>query len=348
MSLPGDIAGWNLTDVVGAFRRESGGRLAVRVPSQDVAVAILDRPRRGRTAVKRPSPLRMAKIRELEALIAKAVPAESCDVLFMRSYKPRGGFRMGPELLPDWLQAVRKLGLTYGWSDPATWTAQTLKGRRVVVLTESNSNAFFSKDFTPELKKALVEYVRGGGSLFLATSQIGTDNVKGLLLRDRDCLGRQFGIAKDGKCGFVRGGAHTVFGDPFQHFSPAADRAEGLTDGVKEVLVNLTCALSFPKIDKRTPSTAFPVASAPVDAAVGAGRPVMAATRFGAGRVFVCGDITAFVPFRIGHAGNAALLFNAFGWLANRPVDAAGREAFARSLFLTETDLKKIKNEENK
>jgi phage terminase large subunit-like protein len=60
------------------------------------------------------------------------------------------------------------------------------------------------------------------------------------------------------------------------------------------------------------------------------------------------GDITAFVPFRIGHAGNAALLFNAFGWLANRPVDAAGREAFARLPFLTEADLRKIKQEENK
>ena len=348
VSLPGDIAGWNVTDVVGAFRRESDGRLAVRVPSQDVAVAIFDRPGRGRTAVKRPSPHRMAKLRELEALISNAVPAESCDVLFMRCYKRRGGFRMGPELLPDWLQAVRKLGLTYGWSDPAKWTAETLKGRRVVVLTESNSNAFFSRDFTPELKKALVEYVRGGGSLFLATCQNGTTNIDGLLLRNPGCLGSAFGIAKDGKCGFVRGGAHTAFGDPFQHFSPVADKTDGMTDGVGEVLVNVTCALAFPNIDNGSPSPAFPVVCAPADAAVGSGRPVMAAARFGSGRVFVCGDITAFVPFRIGHAGNAALLLNAFGWLANRPVDAAGREAFARSPFLTEADLRKIKQEENK
>ena len=113
-----------------------------------------------------------------------------------------------------------------------------------------------------------------------------------------------------------------------------------------EVLVNLTCALAFPKIDAKTPSPAFPVVRAPDDASVGAGRPVMAAARFGAGRVFVCGDLTAFVPFRIGHADNAALLLNAFGWLTNRPVDAAVREAFARSPFLTEADARHIREEE--
>ena len=74
----------------------------------------------------------------------------------------------------------------------------------------------------------------------------------------------------------------------------------------------------------------------------------MAAARFGAGRVFVCGDLTAFVPFRIGHADNAALLLNAFGWLTDRPVNAAAREAFARSLFLTEADARRIYEEERR
>ena len=348
VSLPGDIAGWNVTDVVGAFRRGADGRLAVRVPSQDVAVAIFDRPGCSRTAVKRPSPRRMAKVRELEELLSGAAPAESCDVLFMRCSKPRGGYRMGPEMLPDWLRAVRKLGLTYGWSDPATWTAETLKGRRVVVLTESFSHGYFKRDFTSEFKKALVEYVHGGGALFIATCQSGTVNVDGLLLASPGCLGSAFGVVRDRTCGFVNGGAHTAFGDPFQLVCATAAGAEDLTDGVGKVLVNLTRALSFPKLGKGTPSPAFPVVRTPDDAAVGAGRPVMAAARFGEGRVFVCGDLTAFVPFRIEHADNAALLVNAFGWLANRPVDAARREAFARSLFLTESDLKKIKQEESK
>ena len=329
-------------------RRGYGGRLSVRVPSQDVAVAIFDRPGRRRTAVKRPSPRRMAKMRELEELLAGAAPAESCDVLFMRCSKPRGGYRMGPEMLPDWLRAVKALGLTYGWSDPATWTAETLKGKRLVVLTESNSNVFFRRDFSRELRAALVEYVRGGGALFIATCQNGTVNVDGLLLAYPGCLGSAFGIFRDRTCEFVNGGAHTAFGDPFQLVCPADAGAEDLTDGVGEVLVNLTRALSFPKLGKGTPSPAFPVVRTPDDAAVGAGRPVMAAARFGEGRVFVCGDLTAFVPFRIEHADNAVLLINAFGWLANRPVDAARREAFARSLFLTESDLKKIKQEEYK
>ena len=154
---------------------------------------------------------------------------------------------MGPEMLPDWLRAVRKLGLTYGWSDPAAWTAETLKGRRVVVLTESFSNAYFKRDFTSEFKKALVEYVHGGGALFIATCQSGTVNVDGLLLAYPGCLGSAFGIVRDRTCGFVNGGAHTALGDPFQLVCAAAD-AEGITDGVGEVFVNLTRALSFPKI----------------------------------------------------------------------------------------------------
>ncbi|MBP3404716.1 MAG: hypothetical protein J6N18_01325, partial [Kiritimatiellae bacterium] len=214
--------------------------------------------------------------------------------------------------------------------------------------TESFSNAYFKRDFTSEFKKALVEYVHGGGALFIATCQSGTVNVDGLLLAYPGCLGSAFGIVRDRTCGFVNGGAHTAFSDPFQLVCVAAAGAEDLTDGVGEVLVNLTRALSFPKIDKRTPSAAFPVVRTPNDAAVGAGRPVMAAARFGEGRVFVCGDLTAFVPFRIEHADNAALLINAFGWLVNRPVNAARRGAFARSLFLTESDLKKIKQEEYK
>ena len=348
VSLPEELEDWTVTDVVGRFRRGADGRLEVAVPSQDVAVAILDAPGSRPARVKRPSPHRMAKMGELEALVADAAPAESCDVLFLRNSKPRGGFRMGPELLPDWMRAVKALGLTYGWSDPATWTAETLKGKRAVVLTESNSNAFFKRDFTPELRAALVEYVRGGGALFLATSQTGTTNVDGLLLLAPGGLGLSFGVARDGTCGFVKGGAHTAFGDPFQHLCPTDAGAEGLTDGVREVLVNVTRAISFPKLDAKTktPSPAFPVVRAPEDASVGAGRPVMAAARFGAGRVFVCGDLTAFVPFRIGHANNAALLLNAFGWLLDRPVDAAAREAFARSLFLTEADARRIHAEE--
>ena len=100
-------------------------------------------------------------------------------------------------------------------------------------------------------------------------------------------------------------------------------------------------------LDGGAPSPAFPVVRAPEDAEVGAGLPVMAAARFGAGRVFVCGDLTAFQPFRIEHADNAALLVNAIGWLAGRPADAEARKRFIRSRFLSEADARKINDEED-
>ena len=64
------------------------------------------------------------------------------------------------------------------------------------------------------------------------------------------------------------------------------------------------------------------------------GELAMATVELGRGRVFVSADSMFCQPMRIELADNAALLENAVGWLARRPVTQEMREEFKAGLFI--------------
>ena len=343
VTLPAAVRDWAVTSVVGSFGRAADGRLSVTVPAGDVAVAILDRP--GCARVKPPvvSPLRMRKFDELKAMLGRFVPVERADVLFLRNSSGRGGFRMGAELMPEYVRAAEALGLTCAQSDPKTWTAETLKGKKLVVLAESNSNAFFKYDAKKPFWDMIDAYVREGGAVLVVSAQSGTTNVDGLILRNA----ARYGVQVPWGSPFAQDLKHMAFGDAYQ-FHADAVAASPLCAEVSKVLVGNTRTMSYPKKSRKEPNPprGEPVVVVPDGAETGAGSPVVATAHFGAGRMVFCADALLFQPFRIEHDDNANLLLNAFGWLTGRPVDAALRAAFRKGLYLTEADLRQVAEEE--
>ena len=350
VAIPDALRDWRITNVVGDFRRDSdSGRIAVEVPSQDVAVSILVAPDSQDVFVHKPSSLRKAKLEELQKMVDAAVSPDCAEVLFSRADigRIRQGFRIGPELFPELIRASSAFGCSYGASDPADWTAETLRGRKLVVLTEGNSSAFFYPSrhrFSEENKNALVEYVREGGSLLLAVHSAPSVNVAGRFLQSwDDSLGQRFGVVIDGKLGLAFDAARAPFGDPFQVLTREVEGP--LAEGVGSVQLFQTQRLAFRAFKNGAENLASAVVSAKgVD---GETAPVMAAIPFGKGRVFVCADLMAFQPFRIEHADNAALLVNVFGWLLRKPADDAMRENFRANLFLTERGARDMLSQEH-
>ena len=344
VSLPDGCGDWQVTSVVGTFARGAGGKLSVTVPSGDVAIAILDRPGCERVAVKRVSPVRQRKFDELQAMLGRFVKPEESDVLFLRNSSGRGGFRMGAELLPEYVRAAEALGLKCAQSDPKTWTAETLRGRKLVVLVESNSNAFFKYDGKKAFWDMIEEYVKSGGSVLAVSAQSGTANVDGLVLRNAS----RFGVLVPWGSPFAKvGAAQAVFGDPYQFHADARTESPIVAE-VGRVLTGVTRTMSVPKYSRKNPKPAFgcvPAVTVPADAETCAGGMVAATVEIGAGRMAFFTDALMFQPFRIEHDDNANLLVNTVGWLARRPVDSALRAKFRANLLLTEKDLKTIVRE---
>ena len=344
VALPDGCGDWQVTSVVGTFARGTDGTLSVTVPSGDVAIAILDKPGCERVKTRLVSPLRQRKFDELRAMLGRFVKPEESDVLFLRNSSGRGGFRMGAELLPEYVRAAEALGLKCAQSDPKTWTAETLRGRKLVVLVESNSNAFFKDGAKKPFWDMIDAYVKEGGAVMAVSAQSGTANVDGLILRNSG----RFGVCVPWGTPMVRAAGRSAFGDPFQFH--AEGRAESpLAAEVGKVLVGITRTMSVPKRSKRDPKPTLacvPAVTAPADAESGAGGMVAATVENGAGRMAFFTDALLFQPFRIEHDDNANLLVNTIGWLTERPVDAALRAKFRANLFLTEKDLVSIEQED--
>ena len=231
---------------------------------------------------------------------------------------------MGAESFPYLLERVESFGLTHAASEPATWTPETLKGKKLVVLTEGWSctlerhsvmNASRKDAFVEMIRK----YVEDGGSLMVISDGARTVNVKAFYLK---AFAPVFGV-KPG-WGIVRNDETAAFGDPYQSFGNVPLAPKETLEGVKSVLNYV----HFPLYYGRGTSSA------------------MVAKTYGKGKVYLSSDVMAFQPFRIEHADNAAFLQNLMGWLLNRPVTAADREKFKKNLFLTEEHLKRIAEEE--
>ena len=323
VTLPAKYRKWRLTPVTGSFRRGKNGKILTTVDSQDVAVAFLTAPGAEVPRIRRPSPLRK-KIFDKVLALNRHVTVDKADVLFPKYVEPRDQRAMGAESFPYLLDRVESFGLKHAASEPATWTAETLKGKKLVVLTEGWSctlerysvmNASRKDAFVEMIRK----YVEDGGSLMVISDGARTANVKAFYLK---AFAPVFGVTPG--WGIVRDDAKTAFGDPYQSFGNVPLAPKETLEGVKSVLNYV----HFPLYYGKGTSSA------------------MVAKTYGKGKVYLSSDVMAFQPFRIEHADNAAFLQNLMGWLLDRPVTAADREKFKKNLFLTEKHLKRIAEEE--
>ena len=323
IGVPEKFRSWSITPVVGEFRRGPRGAIFAKVDSQDVAVALLTAPGAKAPRMRRPSPLRM-KIFDKVLALNNHAPVETADTLFPKYVEPRDQRAMGAESFPYLLERVESFGLTHAASEPATWTDQTLKGKKLVVLTEGWACTLDRYGvMSPSRKEAFVEmirrYVENGGSLMVISDGARTANVKAHYVKE---FAPVFGL----RAGWdiVRNNATAAFGDPYQSVGEKPIAPSEVLEGVSSVLNYV----HFPIFAGRGKSSA------------------MVAKTYGKGKVYISSDVMAFQPFRIEHADNAPLLQNVMGWLLNRPVTQQDRDAFRRNLFLTEAHLRQIAKEE--
>jgi hypothetical protein len=323
ITLPEKYRKWRIASVHGEFKRCDKGEISVVVDSQDVAVAFITSPEAKAPRIRKVSPLRK-KIFDKVLALNKHVSVEVADTLFPKYVEPRDQRAMGAESFPYLLERVEAFGLTHAASEPATWTPETLKGKKLVVLTEGWSctlerysvmNSSRKKAFGEMIRK----YVESGGSVMIISDGARTANVKAFYLKE---LAPLFGV-KPG-WGIVRDDSKAAFGDPYQSLGYLPIAPKEVLEGVNGILNYVHFPLYY---GKKTSSA-------------------MVAKTYGKGKVYLSSDVMAFQPFRIEHADNAIFLHNLMGWLLNRPVTADESKAFKENLFLTESHLKQIAEEE--
>jgi hypothetical protein len=313
--------------------------LAVTVPAQDVAVALLSRPGAKAQEFPKVSPLRQAKLDELSRRLAKAreISCDKADVVFVgATERRRGGRVQGLEKHPELLRALERMGLSCSETSVARLKEVDLSAAKLVILVESNSNCGVKpdRDAKGPMVGILEAYVRRGGSLMVLADSAGSRNCDALSLRE---LAGRLGISASRAA--AMDAERGQFGDPSQILSDDIPSSP-LSEGVKKVQLYRLRPLS-PLPQKRRPKDVetFSVVN------VKGGSAVMAGT-CGSGRFLVSADISMFAPLRIEQGDNAELLANSLSWLVGRPVDAAFRAACKKNLFLTEADFRRINADE--
>ena len=207
--IPSDYASWSAHSLVGDFVRRDDGSFSGRLPSQDVAAILLSAPGETLPDERRVSPRRMRIFEEVMRL-NRHVPVAAADAIFSTSEFERDQQPDGAEVFPYLLERTEACGLSHAASDPKHWTYETLKGKKLVVLTEGNScylerQGALRKDNAEKFTDAVVRYVGDGGSLLVIADTSKTRNVKARLIQK---LGLAFGIGLEQKLVLDGGYAH--------------------------------------------------------------------------------------------------------------------------------------------
>ncbi len=324
VTIPDGYGDWRMTQITGGeFKRIGKNTFTVRVASQAPAAVLLDSPQVTEKVSPKISPEHRALIDRLMAL-NKSGDGTKPKVLFCKSKKP-DATPSGRELFPYVLQLLETFGCETHESDPNDWTADYLRQFKMVCLTEGNSSTLRMGRAKDQAFSAMMrEYVKEGGSLFVAAYAAGTVNCYGFSVCSK---GNVFGVTHRWS-GTAFDKAHAGMGDPQQILTDDV-MSSPLTEGVKNVQLYALVPMSINKASEMKP-----LVKIPSTAESGAGMPAMAYGEVGKGRVFFSIDAMAFQPGRISLADNANLLVNTLGWLLRKDVTEKTRSDFKNNLWL--------------
>ena len=314
-TLPPSFAGWKMTPLRGAFKKD-GCRLSTVLPSQDVAACLLTRGEKEEWMASVPS---AASARAWKRILKLNDGKDTS--------RPNVLWACERHFYPYLLDRFDAFGFdNVEPCPPREWTKEILDTAKVVVIAEGATKSFREalkrKDFVPMLK----EWVAGGGSLYVTAFSAGTINAYGSVLRS---VSSAFGmhaswasVPKDEK--------NAGLGDPWQILSRDIAKDSPLAKGVEAVQLFTLTPMKI-----RGGEGVVPVVKIPGTADKHAGDLAMGAVEFGKGRVFVSADAMFAQPMRIECADNAALLENVVGWLVRKEVTDEMREEFrTKGLFL--------------
>lgn len=221
MRIPAAYRDWRLTDQRGTFVRQADGSLQVTVPSPSPTACLLTRGERPSWMRTEPSPANRQAWRRLVEL------AEGRD-----RGRPKALWAVELEYYPYLLDRFDAFGLdNVQPCKPEDWTPEFLAKAKVVVLAEGGTGALRTALGRPAFGRMLQDYVRDGGSLYVAAFSSGTINAYGNVLRDVAGL---FGV-RGLWCDVARDESHAAFGDAWQIASDDMARDSPLTEGVAKV-----------------------------------------------------------------------------------------------------------------
>ena len=333
VTLPDAVRGWKLTPIESCTQGGPSlrdGEMTVRIPSQDVAVFLLEAPGSSAPALDWQVPAAQKAALDHVVKLNEPPMGNGPRALFPCFKQPHGVTPVGKELYPYVLDRLASFGVSAEEQDIETWTPELLKRSAVVVLPETNTQGFFrNAKKMKALGRMLDDYVRDGGALFVLAHTAYQVNNYAYTLTSWAGLAPSLGASlADG----ARDARHAGLGDPYQILTENLVPGP-LTEGVRKVQLYNLRTLRASK--QKTAPKAVPVVKIPVGAESGADAAAMVAVEHGKGRMFLSADAMAFQPFRIELADNAALLENIVGWLLNRPVTPEMRDAFRANLAIS-------------
>lgn len=365
VALPADVASWRVRAVEGGpfrwgepSRQAAGGAgatppsLRVRVPSQGVAVALLEAPSAKPLpdALFRAGPTREATMKRLASLLAPPAAGDARPLVLVHAdstENKRGG--QGLEVWSSLLDRFDAFGLRAEGAPLAEWSSDRIAKARLLFVGElydtGTRKAVKVPDANGETLEARIErHVREGGSLLVLGHDTGFVNSHARASR---CIAAAFGIPWARQIHWLASAPESCgHGDPLQIRVSGDDIAPDhpCTRGVSTVQFYDLMPLSISKAAAREGAVAL--ARLPADAGEAAGLPVAVALEHGKGRVVVIPDTMLFQPFRKDDADNAAFLENILAWLLRVEIDDARRATARKNRFLSVESFRRMEAEE--
>ena len=321
--LPPEIADWKRTTLEGKFKG-SGNRLAVEVESQDVAVALFERPGVQTCWAGVSSARSKAMARVVELMADEKVPiAEDTrkKVLFPdENLEFRDAFT-GMKLYPYWVLAFRQRGCRVDAVPREKWTDELVSHYDVVMLPENYKAQWVATGGAGRYGELMKGVLERGGSVCSFANVNGIANNAGLIA---GTAAKLVGATWDRNRPIPEDPNRATFGDARQITTAEVVPSE-LTKDVRRVVLYTGypfCYLTKAHVDDTIVSSC--------------GRPVMIASEVGKGRLFVSADAMFGQPLRIEEADNANLVANVVGWLLREQTGVSERAALRGELFLKE------------
>ena len=323
LELPLELAGWKRTTLEGNFK-DAGGRLAVEVDSQDVAVALFERPG-APTCWNGVSHARSEAMARIVDLMAEEQGSLAEDrrkkVLFPDENLTFRDAFTGMKLYPYWVLAFRQRGCRVDAVPRERWTDALLEQYDVVMLPENYKAQWVATGGAKRYGELVKNVLERGGSVCSFANVNGIANNSGIIV---DTVAKLAGATWDRVNPIPEDRKRATFGDARQ-ITTAEIMPSELTEDVRSVALYTGSPFRF-----------FNKTYANNTVVLSCKRPVMIAAEVGKGRLFVSADAMFGQPLRIEEADNASLVANIAGWLLREPTGAADRSALRGDLFLNE------------
>jgi len=311
--------------------------MRIRIPPQDPLVLLFEEESLDPLPLRQPAPGRMKVIRRLAELRKprKRRPGRPC-ILFPKVHADMH-LEHGKAGCPIVADLLEQAGCDVIEAYVSELSADDLRTIDLVFIQEDYQGSWRRmQQVRPELWNMLRDYMKNGGSMFVAGTIHAGWNAASFAL---NALLGPLGVTvprrypRD-RAVWIEDPLHSPDGDPL-HIVTDAVQKHPVTRGVRRV--DLFCAA--PIIDKH--KLLAPLVLATADDRHFSSQPVIACGEYGKGRLLVSGEPYFLQPFHIERAYNLLLTWNALRWLLHDRIPALNAEQLQARLLFREAGVRR-------